>query len=197
MSLTATYIILCALWAMYFALHSTLAANGVKSAIKGRFPGIVPYYRIIFNVIAVSGLVPLAWYTLSVNDVQFIDSRLMTIIGLVVLVAGVYTLNVAFRSFNTKEFLGLAEEHTQTGSTELVRSGMYKIVRHPLYFATIIIFLGLLLMMPTLKILLVDLVVFAYLVIGSKLEEVKLIEEFGDDYRTYQKEVKGLIPFVY
>lgn len=74
---------------------------------------------------------------------------------------------------------------------------MYGLVRHPLYFAVIIIFVALFMLMPTLKILLVDVVVFAYLVIGSKLEENKLIEEFGDAYKQYQKEVKGLLPYVY
>lgn len=197
MTITHTYIMLIALWAGYFVLHSVLAANAVKKVIQSLIPAVKPYYRIGFNVIAVGLLLPLAKFTLQVEDVELLDSQILNIAGGVVMAVGVVTMYFAFRSFNVKEFLGFAEEHTHTGSTELVRSGMYGLVRHPLYFAVIIIFVALFLLMPTLKILLVDIVVFAYLVIGSKLEEDKLIEEFGNAYKQYQKEVKGLLPYVY
>ena len=34
-----------------------------------------------------------------------------------------------------------------------------------------------------------------YFALGSRLEEGKLVEEFGEPYRRYQRRVPGLFPF--
>jgi protein-S-isoprenylcysteine O-methyltransferase Ste14 len=41
----------------------------------------------------------------------------------------------------------------------------------------------------------VNAVLTAYVIIGTMLEERKLVLEFGDSYVRYQKEVPMLIPF--
>jgi len=80
---------------------------------------------------------------------------------------------------------------------ELVFTGMYQYVRHPLYFATIVLILGLFLLVPTQKMLLVLLISYGYILIGYRLEERKLVEVFGDKYLDYQKRVKAIIPRLY
>ena len=40
-----------------------------------------------------------------------------------------------------------------------------------------------------------NIILIIYVVIGTKLEEKKLVLEFGDAYVKYQKEVPMLIPF--
>jgi protein-S-isoprenylcysteine O-methyltransferase Ste14 len=47
----------------------------------------------------------------------------------------------------------------------------------------------------TLNLLTVFILLTIYLVIGAKLEEKRLLEEFGDDYRAYQAQVPMLLPF--
>ena len=74
---------------------------------------------------------------------------------------------------------------------------MYQYVRHPLYFATIILILGLFLLVPTQKMLLILLISYSYILIGFRLEERKLVAVFGDEYQAYQKKVKALIPYLY
>ena len=74
---------------------------------------------------------------------------------------------------------------------------MYKYVRHPLYLATILLILGLFLLVPTQKMLLVLLISYSYILIGFRLEERKLVAVFGDEYQAYQKKVKALIPYLY
>ncbi|MFT4762895.1 MAG: protein-S-isoprenylcysteine O-methyltransferase Ste14 [Flavobacteriales bacterium] len=73
-------------------------------------------------------------------------------------------------------------------------SNLNQYVRHPLYFAALFIFWGLLLAVPSTGILAITLVSTAYLIIGTKLEEGKLIQEFEEAYRLYQKDVPMLIP---
>jgi protein-S-isoprenylcysteine O-methyltransferase Ste14 len=74
---------------------------------------------------------------------------------------------------------------------------MYQYVRHPLYFATVILILALFLLVPTQKMLLVLLISYSYILIGSRLEERKLVAIFGEEYQAYQKTVKALIPYLY
>jgi len=74
---------------------------------------------------------------------------------------------------------------------------MYRHVRHPLYFATIILILGLFLLVPTEKMGLILVISYSYILIGYRLEESKLIAVFGPEYTTYQKRVKALIPYLY
>ena len=45
--------------------------------------------------------------------------------------------------------------------------------------------------------LLILLVSYLYILIGSKLEERKLRNHFGQAYADYAKKVKALIPYVY
>ena len=55
---------------------------------------------------------------------------------------------------------------------------------------------GYFLWFPSVKNLIFVLVSIFYLVVGSLLEEVKLTNQFGEDYRNYRRKVKMLIPGV-
>jgi protein-S-isoprenylcysteine O-methyltransferase Ste14 len=72
------------------------------------------------------------------------------------------------------------------------KSGLLAIIRHPMYFAVL-----LLIWCQTFRIsdIVVNTVLTAYIIIGTVLEERKLVLEFGTDYVKYQKEVPMLIPF--
>ncbi len=81
---------------------------------------------------------------------------------------------------------------------ELITSGPYKIVRHPIYFAFFGLFLstGFVITPPGPL-----LVAIAFFVVGNSLriqaEEYLLIETFGDRYLEYKKKVRAFIPFIY
>ena len=65
-------------------------------------------------------------------------------------------------------------------------------MRHPMYLALIVY-----LWSQTLSIteVVINSVLTIYIIIGTKLEERKLILEFGDAYIKYKQEVPMLIPF--
>jgi len=71
-------------------------------------------------------------------------------------------------------------------------SGVLGVVRHPWYVAVFI----LLLWAKDLNLtgITINLVLSAYLVIGTLLEERKLVLEFGDKYRRYQQQVSMFFP---
>ena len=79
---------------------------------------------------------------------------------------------------------------------ELVRSGPYRWVRHPIYTGLLIAFVGTAISRGEWRGVLAVLIVFAALWRKLQLEERWMIETFGDAYLRYRAEVRALIPFV-
>jgi len=185
------YLLACA-WAVYFFVHSFLAATQVKIWVENTLPSAFPYYRIAYNLIAMSSIIPLLYWSVSAENNQLLDNLSLSVIGGCLLAIGVVLLILAFRAFDSMAFLGFKAET----DAKLVQSGMYGYVRHPLYFATIVVILGLFLLMPTQKMLLTLGISYGYILIGYRLEERKLVGIFGAEYLAYQTRVKALIPYI-
>lgn len=193
------YLILLALaWIIYFVLHSFLAANTVKQWVKHHLNFLYVHYRIFYNLFSIIGLVVLIYMTIS-NPVLIIKPNMTTLLsGLILNTIGTAILLISFMTFDLKEFLGLKPtDTTSLNNGELIVSGIYKYVRHPLYFGLILIGLGVFLLFPAKAIAVTIAIMYLYIIIGSKLEERKLINEFGNHYIEYSKNVKALIPFIY
>jgi len=79
---------------------------------------------------------------------------------------------------------------------ELVRSGPYRWVRHPIYSGLLLAFVGCAIARGEWRGVIAVLIVFAALWRKLKLEERFMIETFGDAYLRYRAEVRALIPFV-
>ncbi|WP_099320825.1 isoprenylcysteine carboxylmethyltransferase family protein [Anaerococcus sp. Marseille-P3625] len=80
---------------------------------------------------------------------------------------------------------------------KLITTGVYSIVRNPVYSAFIFIFTGLLLFTANYILLILPLVFWAFLTILMKNTEEKWLKnEFGKEYEEYLKEVNRVIPRV-
>lgn len=77
---------------------------------------------------------------------------------------------------------------------ELVRSGPYRWVRHPIYTGLLAAFFGSGLALDQWRGLLAFAIVFAGFWYKLNLEERWMIETFGDAYRDYRKHSRALIP---
>jgi protein-S-isoprenylcysteine O-methyltransferase Ste14 len=76
----------------------------------------------------------------------------------------------------------------------LVTAGPYRWVRHPYYVTTLLLVVAVTLITANGLIGTVGLIVFVLLAVRSRIEEQKLIERFGDDYRTYIARTGRFIP---
>jgi protein-S-isoprenylcysteine O-methyltransferase Ste14 len=86
-----------------------------------------------------------------------------------------------------------------TGEThKLVTKGLYKIVRHPMYFGAILMMLGPYIAFRSIIVLICTVISYIPLMrLRIGFEEETLIGAFGDEYRNYIKQTKKLIPFIY
>ena len=80
---------------------------------------------------------------------------------------------------------------------ELVRSGAYRFVRHPIYASMLCMLLGTGLLVAPALVLLVSLVLFFIGVeIRIRIEDALLASRFGEDFREYQRRVPAYLPFI-
>lgn len=183
-------------WVLYFVIHSFLASNYIKNIFQIRLPSLFRYYRIFFNLVAIIGLIIMVRLTFNDNILLFKQTTFLFIISIVLIILGLVVLVIASTTFNLKEFLGI-ETYEIKMESKLVTKGIYKFMRHPLYTGTILLLSGYFLYVPTLSVLIFLILTFVYIEIGSRLEEKKLLIEFGNDYTEYCKNVKRYFPFIY
>lgn len=193
-----SYYQLIAAWGIYFAIHSIWASSAFKGWISRYIPSLKSWYRIIYNFFALIFLIPVIWIykNLTYNDPLFESTMFLKIIGYLGILLGLYLGKIGFKNYSLKEFSGIYQlnRHHEFRPTVLITDGLNGVVRHPLYFAGLIIIWSYFFTSPTLSLLISNLCLTIYLYIGTLFEEKKLIVDFGDVYNQYKKEVSMLIP---
>jgi protein-S-isoprenylcysteine O-methyltransferase Ste14 len=80
---------------------------------------------------------------------------------------------------------------------ELIQTGLYALVRHPIYSGLMLATLGTAIAYGELSGFLGFIMVVSAWGYKSRLEESVMAEHFGAQYETYRSNVKGLVPFVW
>jgi len=193
-------------WITFGTIHSTLAQKPAHDMLERIIPpqAIRSFYMIL------SGL--------SLTTVMLTWQRIGTVVYSVpghYLSSSVVLHNVVFYSCTVGilyhvsmfgslfSFIGLSQlwqtkrqlEGRTAGMPKLVRTGMYSIVRHPIYTLTLIMLVLSPVMVIDRAIMLA--MTILYLAVGVHYEEKKLVKLFGPPYVKYQREVARFIPFVF
>lgn len=79
---------------------------------------------------------------------------------------------------------------------ELVTSGPYALVRHPIYTGIMLAMIGAAVTLSFLWLILFTLY-FAYFIVSARTEENMMLAQFPDTYPAYRRRTKMLIPFVF
>lgn len=80
---------------------------------------------------------------------------------------------------------------------ELITSGPYGLVRHPIYTGLLTAFVGTAIAIGEVRALIAIVIVFIALWIKLRLEEQWMKQQFGNIYAVYSSQVAALVPFVF
>ncbi len=79
---------------------------------------------------------------------------------------------------------------------QLIRTGPYRFVRNPMYTGILVAFVGAALAIGELLAFVALGIGIVSILVKIKAEEEILTEKFGEEYLTYKREVRALIPFI-
>lgn len=179
---------------LFAVIHSFLAADFIKNKAEKHLKYMFRYYRIIYNMLSIITFAPviLLWITYSASSppVYSIPGWMYPFIILIRIVAiGLFIY--AGMQTDILKFIGLRQKIGK-GKNELIKIGAYGIVRHPLYTG------GIMILFTKLEMSQLDLaavlMISIYFIVGAYIEERRLLANFGEDYRKYQKEVSMFVP---
>lgn len=181
------------LWGLVHSLLATHKAKEMARQVLGAGPG--RFYRLAYNVFAVASFLPVLMVMFLVPDRTLylvpVPWSLFMVGGELLAVAA---LLIAFRQTDIWDFIGLRQLGENDKPSKLTTSGLYRYVRHPLYSAGMA-FIWLLPLM-TVNILMVNIGLTVYIIIGASYEERKLRRAFGQEYIEYSAVTPMLIPFL-
>jgi protein-S-isoprenylcysteine O-methyltransferase Ste14 len=124
---------------------------------------------------------------------KFLTRSMISFWGGVIVLATGLAFSIWARRYLGRNWSGIV---TVKENHELIRTGPYRWVRHPIYSGLLVGFAGTAITVGEWRgIVATVLTAYAFL-LKIRLEERLMIETFGDAYRRYRSEVKALIPFI-
>lgn len=150
-------------------------------------PSILHEIYRFFSLVSIFVLILLnypGWFKNILSTFQII-SWLLLIISLIIAIWGFYQLYI-FRK----------PEKQIENTTILIKTGLYKYIRHPLYLSLISGSFGVFLKdLGIIQFLLVATNIIS-LTFTAKIEEKEMIKKFGSDYLNYMNNSKIFIPYI-
>ncbi len=192
------YMVLALLAIVWCAMHSWLISASLTTYLKQKLGSHYRFYRLFFNGFALVTFAVVIWYRYLIKgDIVFDWQGNLRIIQAIMIILGIILFLLGTQKYDARRFFGLSQlkedisKQGLTRSGELDTSGVLGIMRHPWYASLLLLIWALPLDLAG---LVLNIVFTLYLIIGVRLEEKKLVNEFGEAYRSYQHKVSMLIP---
>ena len=189
-------IVLC--WFSWCFMHSFLISTWFTGHLQSLTGKKIACYRLCFNIISIAALVPAIWYQLSFEQTfLFHWNGPWRIVQVCLTLYGSYMFYVGRKRYDMPFFLGTRQLRAYLAGKTVeplpFRADYRGGVRHPWYSGSIAMVLA----SGTLTdiTLASKSVLISYLIIGTFLEERKLVKEYGQSYIQYQQELPMLFPW--
>ena len=184
-------IIIC--WAILAVYWITSSFFVKRSIIKRNWwGGVIPLAIIIIVVIFIrirgTQHNVVSFLTLQFFNVSLASEIIGAAITLMGLVVAVWARTIIGR--NWSGYVSLKENH------ELVTSGPYSVIRHPIYTGFLLMIIGTAIYYASVLALIYFVIDASIFLWRAKREEALMIKTFGKKYQDYMKRTKALIPFV-
>ena len=185
------YLLMALSWAVFYTIHSALAASKLKRILKAKWPNFYKNYRLLYSLLSlVLFFLLLVQASLLPPQLLFPPIQILSHLGYLVATLGVIVLLRSIREISVRKFLIESEPETN----DLIIQGIYSKVRHPLYLGLLLIFGGYFMVSGTLGAGIHLACLMVYLPFGIYFEEQNLLEFFGEKYREYQMKVPAFFP---
>lgn len=178
------------MWVAYVAYWWAMAANVKETKQRESVWPRVPRQLLLICAILLLALPRLPFPFLSA---RFLPPEDWTFwIGAAITAAGLLFSVWARRHLgaNWSQAVTLKQDH------ELITSGPYALVRHPIYTGLLLALLGSAIARGEWRGLLAVLIVFGVLWQKLRLEEKFMRTQFGESYETYSRRVAALVPYI-
>lgn len=193
---------LCMLWMSWCAMHSILINVSVARLIKKQISWLTPYYRLLYNGLSLFTFIPLIIATRMADGPVMVSwqSYYAIPVRVVLLVTALLLFIGGAKKYDLLYFLGVkqlqtGEEHLLLSETEIfTETGVFGITRHPWYLGSLL-FIWIMLAEYPLPVFLAVCIMSVYLVVGTMLEEKKIVAVYGDSYCLYRQRVSMLFPW--
>lgn len=180
-----------ALWLIWIAIW-ILAAFGTKQTVRREGASS----RLGHGVLVVAGALMLGkpYFLGPALEQRFhADTFAWYLVGLALLIVGLgfAVLARAWLGRNWSGTVTLKQGH------ELIRSGPYALVRHPIYSGLLLALIGTAVVVGRWRALIAFVLFLAGLLVKMRKEEQFMREQFGEQYARYRAEVPALVPFLF
>lgn len=149
---------------------------------------MVPFDKIYVAVgITLLALVSTSLKIIPIYTINQINTFLIIFGTLLIVIGGVFWLLAVIKSRITNSIK----------NNDLVTTGIYGYIRHPIYAAFLHITTGIIVIYGNILLFILPIIFWALLTVTmKKTEETWLIDLYGDDYIEYSKKVNRFIPKV-
>lgn len=114
-------------------------------------------------------------------------------VALYLVLAGVWMMKIKGKQQKGRDEVLFAFEET----TQLVDTGIFKYIRHPLYASLIFLTWGICLKNPTIETIVIATISTVFLHLTAIHDEQECLAYFGEKYGLYMKRTKRFIPFLF
>ena len=192
---------------MIYISFALTVADWLVALRKGQAVSLLPergwrkyplWMQIALMVVGLLICIPLFYYGwVPLFKIAGNTKTILKVVGLIIYLAGFgFTLWARrtlgkYWGLSTSLDVKLFDEH------QLIQSGPYAFVRHPMYFGAWTFMFGLLLLYPTWTILILLVSMLTAFSGRARREEVALAERFGDSWVEYKQRTWFIIPLIY
>jgi len=191
--------ILSGLWICWCTMHSLLITRSVIAFFKNILKEKFAYYRLYYNLFSILTLIPILFYPFSIRERVLFDwPGAWLLLKLAMYIAAFKLFYGGYRVYDLQYVVGLKQiryfsTEKKSEPMSFKTSGILEYVRHPWYAGGILLIWGF--GDITDVSLVIKVILTGYFIIGTILEERKLIVEIGEPYKEYCRRVPMLIPW--
>jgi methanethiol S-methyltransferase len=179
-----------------FALHHSLfARSGIKEKLRAHLPERLE--RAVYTLVASILFAAVCWFWRPLDGTAWTLPEGFRPLGYSAQLAGIVLTLIGARALDVWELAGVRQVlPAQQPAAVLKTNGLYGFVRHPLYFAWVLLVFG----APDMTMTRLSFAIIStlYLALAIPFEERSLSETFGPDYASYRKKVRWrMVPGLY